>query len=48
MLLLIRKDTKLKAIHNVDDLLTIQELAVAYTQRYKIESNSQQFVFFLY
>ena len=41
MLLLIRKDTKLKAIHNREKLNKADKTAVAYTQRYKIESNSQ-------
>ena len=41
MLLLIRKNTKLKAIHNCDYFMILWDIVVAYTQKYKIESNSQ-------
>ena len=42
VLLLIRKNTKLKAIHNVMNKLVPKQFVVAYTQKYKIESNSQR------
>ena len=40
-LLLIRKNTKLKAIHNCMIMILSNSNVVAYTQKYKIESNSQ-------
>ena len=40
-MLLIRKNTKLKAIHNKYKDTTEISNVVAYTQKYKIESNSQ-------
>ena len=44
LLLLICKDTKLKAIHNNPENMQKNALVVAYMQRYKIESNSQHVV----
>ena len=42
MLLLITKDTNLKAIHNQRTDNNISQLVVTNNQRYKFESNSQQ------
>ena len=42
VLLLITKDTNLKAIHNTVPDMLVAEYVVTNNQRYKFESNSQQ------